>query len=133
MKTWFSRTLIAVALTLGLGLGTTAAAYAGGRTVATHRVILHKKAPKPTLRSANAAFKLKVVRARAKYRAEMAAARTSAQRLAARGEYRHAVASATTDLEIELENLGNSNTDVTLPIGDQTNVSGDTSGAGQSQ
>ena len=132
MKTWFSRALIAVVLTFGVGFGATAPAFAGGTTVTTLHFAQHKKVPKPTLHSANAAFKLKVARARARYRAEMTAAETSAQRLAARGAYRHAVASATMDLEIELENLGNSNTDVTLPSGDQITVSGDSSGAGQS-
>ena len=131
MKTWFSRALIAVALTSGVGFGATAPAFASGTTVTLH-VAQHEKAPKPTLHSANAAFKLKVVRARARYRAEMAAAKTSAQRLAARGAYRHAVAIATTDLEIELEDLGNSNTDVTLPSGDQITLNGDSSGAVQS-
>ena len=117
MKTWFSRTLITAAIMLGLGFGTAPGAFASDTTTTTAPVV-HKIVPKPTLHSANAAFKNKVARARAKYRSELAAAKTSKQRVAARGVYRRAVASATTDLEIELEDLGGSTTQVTLQSGD---------------
>ena len=116
MTSLLSRVLITGALTLGVGLGASTSAFAGGTTTSTLNLVHRHNVPKPTLHSANAAFKLKVARARAKYRAEMVSAKTSAQRLAARGAYRHAVASATTELEIDLEDLGNSNTDVTLPV-----------------